>query len=447
MKRTLLLTLALTLASPALSAKEATPLLKDREANNLSELFADYFRARSEEDYKGMTKTFEKLTKQLDSTAKSKKVESLLVSPIDLRSVFSAPIQPEKSPKKGFLVEKSVEVPLVAGQVMKVDYLLQLPRGYKHDDPTPCLLVLPPPVERLDQLKKWVQRAYPSELTEQAMIIVPLNHERKVDWISDEGRQLAFFALVDAYQHHHVDRLKLFLEGHGSTGAAVVDFASALPTLFSGAIVRGLDQAPETTLIGNAEHLPFLLLSAGEADAKKLVSDFADEAKAKGVTAEVVDAQIDESGEVDTGAMTKLAEFVAGTVKAVAPKRVSLTVPTPLQTNGYWFRLSDPAQEFDPEKPLIVKAEVSSETNEFVITTPPNVLGFTIYLNDDLVDMGKPIKVTLAISKDDGAPESKVVFEGTKARNLEFALQSWFLNISGNLGEVYTNAIDIEVPQ
>ncbi|MFG0319208.1 MAG: hypothetical protein ACF8XB_18180 [Planctomycetota bacterium JB042] len=447
MKRTSLLLFTLAVLLPIAPAKEATPLLKDREVKKLADLFADYFRSRAEEDYKGMSKSFEKLEKQLESTARSKKVDSLLVSPVDLRAAFSAPMFPDKRPKKGFLTERSAEFPLAAGQVMKVDYLLQLPKGYRPDTPSPCILALPPAKDRLDQLKNWAEKAYPDALTETAMVVIPYRESGNIDWMSEEGRQLAFFAFTDVYKQYHVDRLKLFLEGHGPTGPAAVDFASALPTLFSGVILRSFDQAPDTTLLGNADHLPFLLLSAGEDDAKRLVAEFADEAKAKGVSATIVDATIEEDGGADEASIAKVAEFLTGTRKDVAPKRVTITVPTVVQSSSYWISLAHPDQIFDPEKPISLEAEVFSESNEFRVKTPSSVLGFTIYLNDELVDMGKPIKVVHTVVTDEGEGEAKTLFEGTKARNFEFALQSWFLNLSGNIGEVYTNSIDVEVPQ
>jgi len=448
MKRTLALSFVLALLTPPLPAKEATPLLKDREVKKLSEHFASYFKARRDEDYAGMTKAFDNFTKKLVAEAKKKKVESLLVSPIDLRALFSAPIDPlKKGLKKGIIMERSVEVPMVAGQVLKIDYLLKLPKSYKHDVASPAILVLPPEFDRLDQIKKWFKRAYPAGLSETAMIIMPLNHERKADWQSDEGRQLAFFTLNDVYQHFHVDRLRLFAEGHPTTGAAVADLITALPSMFTGAVMRGLDSAPETALLGNASHVPFMLLSVGDDDAKKTVADFAENAQSQGGAATVVDATVAEDGFVDEAAMASVVEFVSQTTKVISPQSVAFSVPTLLHTNGYWFHVSHQDQEYDADKAFKVKAEVSSETNEFTVTTPANVRGFTIYLNDDLVDMGKPIKVIHTIEPEEGDPESKVVFEGTKSRSMEFALSSWFFVLSGNFGEVYTNSIEIEVPQ
>jgi len=44
-----------------------------------------------------------------------------------------------------------------------------------------------------------------------------------------------------------------------------------------------------------------------------------------------------------------------------------------------------------------------------------------------------------------GKDDAKVVFEGTKTRSFNNAIELWMNAAHGNFGEAYTNAIDITI--
>ena len=436
-------------ADPALAAltaepaEQGTPLLKPADVKAISKLFADYFRARMDDDLRRTAKAYSALDKKLVTTAKSKKVESMMVSPVDLRSVYGAPLDPEKGVKKGAFYMRSFTISL-QGKPREFQYLLSLPKTYSHDDPIPMVLSLHPQMSREDELKKWAARAYPTPITDVAAVVIPVNiGEDSADWTSMEGRYPAFFAIREMSLKYNINRLALFLDGHAGTAQAANEYAVGYPGMFTAVICRHLDSAPATDHLENARNIKFLLLAPAEGDGAKLVSDFAEDAKAKGVGTTQVTAAIDEDGLPDDSGVAALVELISGTVKQTAPERIHFTTNSDDYVNAYWLHLLK--MDVSENQPITIEAEIDRASNEIRVTTPPNVHMFKVYLNDDLIDMGKEIKLIHTVVREE-APELTIRFEGTKTRSFEKSLNTWYNNLSGNFGEVYTNSIEVEVP-
>jgi hypothetical protein len=68
-----------------------------------------------------------------------------------------------------------------------------------------------------------------------------------------------------------------------------------------------------------------------------------------------------------------------------------------------------------------------------------------IYLNQDVVDMGKEFKVIVTEKTADN-PKTATGFQGKKENSLDHALALWFENRSANSGEVYTNYVKVTMP-
>ncbi len=403
---------------PADSAEPASPNgqsdvrsspVERRRLGALRDVIAGYFRARAEEDYRGMTRGVERIRAFGDVAA---------LPPRDLRYVLSAPIFPDHRAPRGTVLERSAEFRLAAGRTLQVRYLLSVPGcrsgskrflgGNTEKTSSPCVLLLPPR-GRSDALRTWFEETVPRALREVAFVIAPDPARYggpDVEWDSEEGRQRAFFAFTDVSKQFDVDRGRLFLDG---TVENVDPFAADLPMLFCGVVRRGgIGRVPDGS--PNVGHLHRIDLEGWDDDRP-----------------------------FDT--------FVAGLEKRFAPTALDWTSSTTVQSSAYWLSLSHPDQRFDPARPLRVKASVHRATNTFHVAADPRVLGYTIHLNDDLVDLDRPVRVVHSTLNADGttADDARTVFEGTKERSLEFALQCWFLNLSGNLGEAYVHSIEIEL--
>jgi len=325
------------------------------------------------------------------------------------------------------------------------------PRSYKDTESFPIILFLhgavSDPDKIDDEVEDAIKAAYTSDLLDTVFVLAPMM-KSGTDWMSMEGRMHAFFALLDAQASYSLDRLNVFVDGVREGALAATQYAAAYPGNFSGAIVRNMVGTPGETLLSNAQHVSMLLVSPKSGDSADLMTQFADTAKANQIAnVSVVQAEFGEDDAPGDEALAAITKFVQESTKQVAPDKVQFTTDTLELANAYWLHLTN--FKTSDAKPITVRGEINRATNEITVATPPRVASFIVYVNDDLVDMGKTIKVIHKITAEgeDEEGETEVVFEGSLDRSLDRALTLWFENRSGNLGEVYTNWIEVEVPQ
>lgn len=442
MKIRLVSVLALLALAAAATAQAPAALLDKNDRKKVGEMLATYFAAREKDDPKALAKAYDALDKKMKEVAKAKKVETVLSSAPDVRAVFPSPPEPEPTVKKGAWVEFGSKE-RVGAQDFEYKYLLRAPKSYDAAVPSTLIVALHPPLTKPEDLKKWAAAAYPDSLADQAIVLVPYYFEDGSNWSSPVGRQRAFFSLNRVLARFHVDQLKVFLDGDGASAAPASEYVTSMPSCFAAVILRRPEGLAAGDQLANARNLKHLLLAVGEGDGAKACSTFADDAKAKGVEATVVPSGIAETGAPTDAGLAAIGALLAETSKAVAPKRLHFTTKSDLFLGSYWLVLTN--AEFAPGQAITVEAEVNTASNEIHVKTPPSVKAFKIYLNHDLVDMGKPIKVVHTVQTGEQA-DTQVRFNGTRRANLEKALKYWFENASGNYGEVYTNEIEVTVP-
>ncbi|MBK6940118.1 MAG: hypothetical protein IPH13_07900 [Planctomycetes bacterium] len=421
-----------------------TPLLEKADRKPILEAMTKYQQAYLDKFHdakalKELPNNYADLKKKLEEAAKRKKVDSLLASPADMRLLFAVPVRPDASPKKDAYYDQ--EFLFDDGQTKeKLKYLLRVPKSYAAGEPLPILLVLHPPLKRADEVKKWVTATIPATVAEQSIVLVPLNVDNPVDWSSSLGHIRSIVPFNPTWTKLWVDRARVIVFGSGASAPAAVDYATFFPGLFAGAIVSHPSAAPTVTKLATARYLPMLCLAQAAGDTGQIASSFTEEMKKAGGTANVVTAEVDATGAIDAAGQEALTKFIADTRKDVAPKKVTLVTDSDACVNAYWFRVDN--VDVKPGEFARMDAEIDSATNEIRVTTPSTVRGFHIYLNDELVDMGKTIKVIHVVA---GKDDAKVVFEGTKSRSLDKAVELWMNAAHGNFGESYTNAIDITI--
>ncbi|MFH0946141.1 MAG: sigma-70 family RNA polymerase sigma factor [Planctomycetota bacterium] len=391
-------------------APSGEPVLRAKDLEKLRRCVTTYLRSRRDDDLKGTAKSYEELEKSLASVAKASRLETLLASPCDLRAIFSAPLEPEKRLQQGSFYEKSFELSLYGGKE-SYPYLLWLPRSYSHTrEAVPLVLALHPQLSTVYDIKRWARESFPTELTQDVAVLVPLNPDHESEWTSLEGRMLSFFCLADFALRYHLDRSRVFLHGEGMEGEVVREYADRYPGMFSGIILKGAPPRGGAAGFLNEEESTLCL--------------------------EVLDPA--EAGET-------YRDFCLNTKKHFAPLRVKFTTESEESVNAFWLHLIK--LDASSGNPVTIEGWIDQASNEVHVETTPGVRGFRIYLNDDLVDMDRPIRVLHSLREDDRMGRTwKVLFEGTKSRSLEKALTIWFDNLSGNYGEVYTNFIEIELP-
>lgn len=417
----------------------------DRDA--LSDMFSQWFgaRAKSNEDpkqLKAQVKAYDDLKGKLADIQKKKKIDPL-ASPAELRSVMSTPWDPEKTPQKGRLWERDVEPGNKKGSPK---YLLWLPKNYSVDVPTPIVVALHPPLKKAEDVKKWATEAFPAAISDVAMIVIPVNAENPIDWNSEPGHARVLVCIAETAKHFHVDRLRVFLDGDGAAAPAAVGFATAFPSMLTGVIVRRPESAPPSDQLENLRAMKIQIVAPTDEAMAKTANAFAEDAKAKGVEATVTSSQFGGVGSAGDAGTQAIASFVTSTTKNLTPKKLRFLAKA-RGFDAYWLH----ADGDIPKTGMFwIEAEVFKETNEIKISSPQGLRSFQIFLNDDVVDMGKSVKVLYEVVKKDAEGKEtregpKVCFEGTKPRKLDYVLDKWFWNPAANYGEVYTYFIDVSL--
>ncbi len=372
--------------------------LDDADVARLRNTAAAYFRARLDNDFRGMASSYTDLERSFHDAA-AKYGSSLLASPADLRDVLSVPLDPARSPPRGcyHLVEFETTLP---GNTESFGYLLRVPRSYRAGVPSPVVVALPPAGARRNDLRHWARDAVPAEVAEQALVVVPAMPEAAGgDWRELHGRMSVFFALRNLYMSYEVDRFRIALAATGDDAMVAVSYASWYPGIFAGLVFR----AP-TTAVPDDVGLPALVVRAERDD-------------------------------------ERFASFVVETRKPTAPRAFRFTTTGWEFPSAWWLRLDD--FEASDASPLVVEGAVDRTTNTITVVTSRPVESFTVFVNDELVDLSRYVTVQHVVG--DRATGTPVVrYRGTAAPDLEHTLTGWFECFSGHLGEAYTNWIAVE---
>lgn len=356
---------------------------------------ADHWRAKYDEQYREMVDTYQRVLTFGG-------VSSL--PPEHLRFVLSAPFAAEEDPPRAATREFTTASPMGGVGRTPARYLARVPATYCEGTPLACVLVLPSAADDVEAVRRRIDHELPPDVLHQAIAIAPVwNRAGAAAWTSEEGLRHVGSAISDACRRFDVDRGRLILDGDASD---VAGLAGELPSLFAGLVRRGSE--PFSKLSENAMALPTLEVDspASKGDRRALVS------------------------------------FVADTRKSFTPREFSWTVASPLQLLAYWLTIH-PTVEIDRARPLRLSAAIDRERNAVDVTADASIGGYTLYLNDAMLDLDRPVVVTHAPWEGDG--ERRVVFEGEVSRSLDCALETWYLNPSGNLGEAYVAAVEIDV--
>jgi hypothetical protein len=288
----------------------------------------------------------------------------------------------------------------------------------------------------IEEVDRWSKATYSKEFLAKAIVICPVMDlvVRSSDqvsyarphWESDEGAAWVFRALSRIiFPNVNYDPRRVFLDGSGSGSAAALLFCAQFPGLQTGAIARG--PVPEKIDFENCLGTPILLVGP---DAKA----FGDTWKGKdGFLVETKDSLDDAT----------LLQWMTDHPKVFAPKRITLKTNRLEFASSYWFKVTD--QDRSKEgMGFVVDAVVDRDKNTITVVTNEKVKAFEIYLNDDLLDLSKEVRVVHRRSGAADAPEIEK-FKGVLKRAVEDALEWAFKGSYGNTGEVYTACIQVEL--
>lgn len=352
-------------AGLALAIPPAETALRDREHEDVGKALNAYFEKRRTLD--GLSDAEEELEKVIAKVEKKLEGEGgLLAAPEDLGRAmwFSQDYAGQDGIKKG-----RVE-PYQATSPWAVEYALHAPKRYNPKEALPLVLIMDgggvPPAELL--AKQWL-----GEDVRGAAILaaVPLPTDQAL-W-TERGSadapggggnlRIVYGQVKDMYA---IDFDRVFLVGQGGAAAAALHIAAESPDFFAGVVARGAEiddaLAPE-----NFKNLPVFLTGGG--DQAKAFADKAGKAT---------------QGEDDEAAIWAWAKDL---VRTSLPTEITFRSAKPYVNKAYWI-------EFPPSDGAVeVDATVDRETNTVTIRAK-GAESVTLLLNDRIVDLSKPVKVT-----------------------------------------------------
>ncbi|MEM9657418.1 MAG: PLP-dependent transferase, partial [Planctomycetota bacterium] len=262
-----------------------------------------------------------------------------------------------------------------------------------------------------------------------------------VDWLKPHQYEYEFSArehvavttcLRDAMRRFHVDADRIYLTGHGIGGQATWDIAQAHPDIWAGAI-------PFVALAGdsyirhyweNAQYVPLYLVS-GELDGHSMSKNAALLDKYLRSTSRPVDATVVEyqgrGHEPFHDEVLRVFDWMSKRTRSGPPDEFECTSLRPWDNYFWWIE----CEEF-PEKQMVYPVEWEARR-----ATPAKVTGkrpipnrltartsaarVTLWLNPDVVDFSKPIRIEYGrrkLKEPQGGlrPDLEVLLEDVRTR-------------------------------
>jgi len=334
---------------------------------------------------------------------KTKSKGDLLGSPADLRAIF----------ENCFLLKPS---PISLGNLRKetvkeegLEYAYFLPKSYKEKVPTRTLIVLPGTTGP-NAAGAWAKpQDYfaatwdKSTLAGDTIVHLPsppagLELDPIPDWTREGAEQeeqrrivLMWGTFSEVMRTFNVERSRVFLDcGRGACGFGL-RFVTMFPDRFAGVVLRAPTEVDDLRL-GSLLGMPVLLLktaaTAGVVDAlQKRLEDLS-----PGSTT-VVEAA-DEYPH--RGSTPAIEAWLAERRRVMVPKRVVIEPNHDRLNKAYWVGI-DTAELLataPPDKKPRIEAEADRAANRITVKTV-GVERFTLFLNDDLVDLDKEFTVVI----------------------------------------------------
>ena len=370
----LALSSAFALSSFAPVADEA---LKPADHKEIGKAIAKYVVARNKT--KDIDKMAEGVAKELENVKKKLKGgEDPLSLTADLGKALweSFSYSTQKGQVKGKVAIGSVDKTYI-GEKSKLDYAIYAPARYVNTQAYPLLLCIPEKGAKLqDHLtEKWVL----PEIRENAILVAIPMPDDLAQWTETGsegkaggiGNTLTVFG--DVSRTYAIDFDRVYLCGRGEGVATAVAIAGRYLDRFAGVVGRSGDVG-ETTTVDNFKNLPTFFAGAGAG--ATAFHEKIEKAEYKNCTI---------APEADEAAVWK---WIQEHPRVSNPTDIVLVPGNPIPFRAYWLEVPP----LDAQARVVAKADRASNTITIDAEGAPSV---TLYFNDVLVDMGKPIKVLI----------------------------------------------------
>jgi poly(3-hydroxybutyrate) depolymerase len=405
---------AALLAAPVL-AFSAEELFKPNEYDGIGKKLTACIEARNKST--GIDKSLEDLAKELEKVGKRIKRDPLSM-PGEMGKALWASFDYDKkgSVAKGKVAPISEPVYWEAKD--KLNYAVWMPPKYDTRKSYPLILCITDVGEKpTDHLtERWVD----PDIRENAILVAvptPAAADALLEGITgakETGMGNVGFLYSRAIRNYAVDFDRVYLAGHGRGVELALAYGANFPDRFAGVIGRAGDAS--TVVVENLRNLPTYFSGAG-AKATELAD------KAKELAYDNVTIQ-PEGKEADIWSWMQTHPRVSN------PTDVVLFVGSPAPNRAYWMEV----RPSDGQGTPYLKAKADRATNTITVEGE-GVPKFTLYFNDVLLDLDKPVTVVA----------NGTTNERTVPRNLQRTMDL-VLNSRSDPGKFYVASMDYDLP-
>jgi len=413
------LVLASALALPVLAAP-LEELLKPADHEALGKKIAKYFDAKQANA--GIDKAKEDISKEVDGLRKKAKGRDPLALCGDLgkalwQSFNYTSTGVAASKVKSYIIKTDS----FYGEKSQLNYAIWVPTKYDPKKPYTLILCIPEKGAKLEQhiTEKWIDK----DTRENALIVAVSMPEDVKQWSEAGSREQAggfanlMLTMREIRAKYAIDYDRVFITGRGEGVAAALAVAARAPDRFAGVLGRAGDLDGAGPGVENFKNLPSLFGGAG-ANA----TAFSEKCTKAGYNNCTIKA---EASDADVWAWMREHPRVSN------PAEVVLYPGRPTPNKAYWVEVP----QSDYKEPESIKATIDKATNVITIDASAGITKVKLYLNDELVDLDKEVKVIC-----NGAEHVDKL-----PRNL-WATMDWMYSATSEPGRIFTVSRDYDVP-
>ncbi len=356
------------------------------------------------------------LERKLEKAEKASGGESILKHPAYLAQLIQESQPKKDAPYKGRVLDKQKGDLKLHGRKVEAEYAYFVPKEYNAKNSYPLILGCAP--QGLSA-QKYIDTVWKDAGFREKYVLVAAALPQGEAWFSETGRlKLLAIVLRRALDDFNIDTDRIFVDGLAESGEDVLRLAGFYADLFAGVIVRSVNAVDVSPV--NFRNLPVWIAYAP--DDTKVKGD-ALEKLVEQMRALKIDVSVEKVAGREHGACVeaspKLLAWLENKRRQVMTPEIQWSVPDPMADRAYWLQIAkmetgkNVVADFTAR---VTRATGDKEKNRIEITSK-NVYEFRVMLNDDIVDLDRPIEVVA---------NGQTVFNGKKDRSLRHALDQLY---------------------
>ncbi len=406
---------AAILAAPVL-AFSAEETFKPNEYENVGKKLTGWVDARIK--ISGIDKALEEVAKELEKVEKRIKRDPLSM-PGEMGKSLWASFDYDKQGSVAKGKVSGEKEPVYWGESKdKLEYAIWIPSKYDTRKSYPLILCITDVGEKpTDHLtERWTD----SNIRDNAILVaVPLPKSEAdilegITASKETGMGNVGFLYSRAIRNYAIDFDRVYLAGHGRGVELALAYGASFPDRFAGVIGRSGDATQ--VVAENLRNLPTYFAGAGGK-----ATELADKLKTLGYDNATVQAE---------GKESDIWSWIQGHARISNPASVVLYIGSPVPNRAYWIEV----RPTDGQGTPYLKADIDRATNTIQVEGD-GVPKFTIYFNDVLLDLDKPVTIVA----------NGTTIERTVPRSLQRTLDL-VMNSRSDPGKFYVASMEFDLP-